>query len=372
MGKNIQEKAFEIVKYSQEIGIGYLTTKTDYFDGKKIETDKGSFTIFGLCDYLKIMPDERIKLAATNAVSKHGINFAVSRAYLKLHLYQEAEDALSKIFHKPIALFARTALAHIGALPVLIGAKDAVILDQQVHATLQTGAEIVAARGSHIEVVRHNRLDMLEERIKKLKGKHDKIWYLADGIYSMYGDTIPINNIVTLLNKYEQLRLYVDDAHGMSWTGTHGNGFVLSQIDYHPHMILTVSLGKGFGAGGGAVVCPDKNTKDHIIYGGGPLMFSSPIEPSMLGAILASSQIHLSEEIYSKQHAIDELMVYFYDKVAEKGLPLINTERTPIGYFPTGSNEDIYFLIDFLQKNGIVTTAGIFPAVSLNNAGVRI
>ncbi len=372
MSKTLQEKAFEAVKYSRELGIGYLTTKENYFNGKKIETDNGSFSIFSLCDYLKIMPDERIKAAAIQAVKNHGINFAVSRSYYKLHLYEEAEQVLASVFGKPVTLFARTALAHIGTLPVLIKKKDAIILDQQVHATIQSGAEIVKARGTYVEIIRHSRLDILEERIKKLKDKYNIVWYLADGVYSMFGDKFPIEKMRNLLDKYPQLRLYIDDAHGMSWYGKNGQGFVLSKMGYHPQMILTTSLGKGFGAGGGAVICPDIETKEKIIYAGGPLMFSSPIEPSMLGALITSSKIHLSNEIYKKQNAINELMHYFYEKVKISNLPLISDDLTPLSYFASGKNEEIYFLIDYLQKNGIATTAGIFPAVSYNNTGVRI
>ncbi len=372
MSINLREKSIEVVKQSKEVGIGYLNTRSNYFNGEIIESEKGDFTIFGLCDYLKIMPDERIKSAGIEAIKNHGINFAVSRAYIKLHLYKEAEENLVNIFNRPVALFARTSLAHVGAIPALVDRNDAIIYDQQVHATLQTGIAIAASMGVHVEIIRHNHMDMLEARIKKLRNKYNRIWYFADGIYSMYGDSFAAKDILTLLNKYEQLRLYIDDAHGMSWTGKNGSGHVLSQIGNHPQMILAVSLGKGFGAGGGVIVCPDEKTKDTIIFSGGPLMFSSPIEPSMQGAIIASSKIHLSKEIYEKQSALKELMVYFYNAVGKRLLPVINKEITPIAYFPTGKNDEIFFFIDFLQKNGFITTAGIFPAVSLNNTGVRV
>lgn len=372
MAESLHEKSLAAVQYTRDVGIGYLNTSTDYFDGQKIESEKGKFTIFGLCDYLKIMPDDRIKAGAIEAIQNHGINFAVSRAYLKLHLYKEAEEALATIFHKPIVLFARTALAHIGTLPALVEHGDAVILDQQVHSTLQSGAEILQSRGIHVEIIRHNRMDMLEGRINKLKDTYHKIWYLADGIYSMYGDMLPTQEITALLDKYEQLRLYVDDAHGMSWYGENGSGFVLAKMGYHPQMILTASLGKGYGAGGGIIVCPDDKTKDRVIFTGGPLMFSSPIEPSMQGAIIASSKIHLSDEIYEKQNAINDLMEHFYLGVKKRELPLVNADKTPIGYFPTGKNEELFYLIEYLQNNGMITTAGIHPAVSINNTGVRV
>lgn len=372
MGKSLQEKTYDTLKLTREKGLGYLNTRTFAFNGKVIESEKGDLTIFGLCDYLKIMPDERIKAAAIEAIQNHGINFAVSRAFIKLGLYEMAEEYLSKVFNRPIILFSRAALMHIGAMGAIIQRGDAVIIDQQVHETLQNGAGILMARGIHVDIVRHNRMDLLREKVKALKDKFHHIWYLADGIYSMYGDPIDSEGMLSLLDEFEQLHLYVDDAHGLSWTGKNGTGYVLEHFGYHPQVILTSSLGKGFGAGGGIVVCPDQETKEKILYSGSPLMFSSPIEPSMQGAIIASSKIHLSDEIYQKQARISELMEFFYQGIDKRGLPVINNDRTPIGYFPTGNNEAIVFFGEHIQNRGFIVTAGLHPAVSINNTGIRI
>jgi 7-keto-8-aminopelargonate synthetase-like enzyme len=40
-------------------------------------------------------------------------------------------------------------------------------------------------------------MDLLEERINKLKDKYDKIWFMADGVYSMYGDFLPAQQLKT-------------------------------------------------------------------------------------------------------------------------------------------------------------------------------
>jgi 7-keto-8-aminopelargonate synthetase-like enzyme len=77
----------------------------------------------------------------------------------------------------------------------------------------------VKSRGVHVEMIRHNRMDMLEDRIKALRQKYPRIWYMADGIYSMYGDASPVNDVYELMDKYPELYYYVDDAHGMSCYG---------------------------------------------------------------------------------------------------------------------------------------------------------
>src|SRR6185312_3354095 len=191
---------------------------------------------FGSCSYLGLEFDSRIKAGATEAIEKYGTQFSESRAYASLGLYKELENLLEKVFEAYCVITPTTTLGHIANIPVLIDDTDAIIMDQQVHNSVQTAVQIVKARGVHTELVRHNRMDLLETRIKELRSKHKKIWYMADGIYSMFGDCSPVDEIYSLMNQYPEFYYYVDDAHGMSIHGKYGRGFVLSNHDIHPKM----------------------------------------------------------------------------------------------------------------------------------------
>ena len=45
---------------------------------------------------------------------------------------------------------------------------------------------------------------------------HKRIWYVADGLYSMLGDFADFEALKQLLDAHAKLRLYIDDAHGTS------------------------------------------------------------------------------------------------------------------------------------------------------------
>jgi 7-keto-8-aminopelargonate synthetase-like enzyme len=214
-------------------------------------------------------------------------------------------------------------------------------------------------------------LDILEDKIKVLSKKYHKIWYLTDGIYSMHGDEIPAKELKFLLDKYEQFRLYVDDAHGMSWKGKNGNGFLLSEIDYHPHMILTTSLGKGFGAGGGVTVCFDKETQNKLSACSPPLMFTSPVSPATLGAISESAKIHLSPDIYIMQDELEYRINYFRVTANELELPIIDNSQTPIFFIATGKPDMCCEIGNSLMKRGIYINGGVYPSVPFNCSGIR-
>jgi 7-keto-8-aminopelargonate synthetase-like enzyme len=373
MGNLLYERAFRVIDEAKKIGIGHIPVKSVALGDRKAVLINGRKVIpFSLSDYLMLMHDERIINGAIASIRENGFNLSISREFLHLTKTDEAEEILSEVFGNPVVLYPKTTLAHVGALPLLIDRKDAVIIDHHAHATIQMATDMVRAHGTHVEPLRHNNVQKLEERIVELRKTHPKIWYLADGVYSMYGDVCPAKEVEVLLNKYEEFFVYVDDAHGVSWAGKNGSGQVLSEIKQHPKMILAVSFGKGFGAGGGAIVCPDQKIKDLLVYLSGPLMFTGPLESTTLGGLIASAKIHLSDDIVVLQNRLKKLIDYFYDRCDEMGLPLVDKTRTPTAYFPVGNTENINECGRVLYGEGISATGGLYPAVPLKNVGVRV
>ena len=373
MGNSLVENAFNAIDTANKLGFSHFTTKKVFSpDDKRIIIKGEKFVTFSLSDYLMLMHDERIKNGAIEAIRDNGFNLSISREYMRLELTDQAEEILSKVFGNPIVLYPKTTLAHVGAIPLLVDRHDAIIIDHHAHSTIAMAVDIAKSHGTHIEILRHNNLDQLENKIKDLRRTHKKIWYMADGVYSMHGDVFPAKEVNELLDKYEELYAYVDDAHGVSWEGPHGSGYVLSQIKQHPKMVLAVSFGKGYGAGGGAIVCPNEEIKQLLVYLSGPTMFTGPLESSTLGGLIAASKIHLSDEIVGLQKNIKELINYFYDRVDELGLPMADYTRTPTAYFPSGTPQNVFDTIKFIFDDHMTSTAGLYPAVPYNNSGLRI
>ena len=158
-------------------------------------------------------------------------------------------------------------------------------------------ANQLRVKGTTVDLVRHNNMERLEAMIQRLSKDHDRIWYMADGVYSMFADLAPFAELRELLDKYPQLMLYVDDSHGVGWAGKHGRGPALDVLAGHPRVIAACSLNKSFGAAGGAIVFPDAEMRRRVKTGGGPMMFSGPIQPPLLGAAIESAKIHLSDEL---------------------------------------------------------------------------
>ncbi len=364
----------EIATYGAKKGVFHLNTGNFKINGSKIflngEINK-EVVNFGSCSYLGLEFDARLKQSAKDAIDCYGTQFSTSRAYISNRYYKELETLLGRLFDAHAVVTPTTTLGHIGAIPLFIGSNDAVILDHQVHNSVQTAVNLVKSKGVHTELVRHNRMDLLEERIKVLRQTYKKVWYMADGIYSMFGDATPVEEIYQLLEKYPEFHFYVDDAHGMSCFGKNGRGYVLGKKAIHERMIVAVSFAKGFATGGGAIVFPTAEMARRFRTCGGPMIFSGPMQPSQLGAAIASAKIHLSEDITVFQQQLHASIHYANSLIKKYELPLIAETDSPVFFIGVSLPKIGYKMISRMINDGFYLNLGIFSAVPMKNTGVR-
>jgi 7-keto-8-aminopelargonate synthetase-like enzyme len=372
MKNEFTEVICKIINRNRELGILHLATEDETLDGRTVTVKGRKLVYYGNCSYLGLETDERIKNASIEAIKRYGTQFSCSRSFLQMGLYQEAEELLGQIFNKPVLLAPTTSLAHISTIPVLLSERDAVLVDKQAHNSIRNALQMVKADGAYVETLPHNRMDVLETRIQILRQQYDKVWYFTDGVYSMYGDIPPFNDLKQLLNKYDQFHCYVDDAHGMSWTGKHGRGLVLGSMGSHPRLMLVTSLAKGFGNCGGVLVFNTEEEKRLINNCGSSFIFSGPLQPAVLGAIVETAKIHLTKEIDQLQNDLFEKMLFFVQYAKQLNLPLVSTALTPIFYVGLGKTEVGFKMTKFLAEQGVMCNLAQFPAVSVNNAGLRI
>ncbi|XCF04813.1 aminotransferase class I/II-fold pyridoxal phosphate-dependent enzyme [Tamlana crocina] len=370
---NFLDTVDEVFTDATKQGVLHLYADGEVFTGRKISINKKSLFHFGTTGYLGLEQDERLKKAAAKAIFRYGTQFPLSKTYISHPLYRSLEGKVAQMYGHPVIITKNSSLGHIGVIPSAVSDRDAIILDHQVHWSVQSAAKTLKTRSVPIEMIRHNHLDMLEDKIKKLSSKHKRIWYMADGLYSMYGDEAPVLELMELSNKYPQLHFYFDDVHGMSWAGKNGTGFVMDKLQELPeHVLLFGTLSKTFGASGAVLVCSNKKMYGKIKTFGGPLTFSAQLEPASVAAAIASADIHLSPEIYTLQQDLLERINFFNAELDKTDLPLIKRNHSPVFYIGTGMPITGYNFVNRLMREGFFVNLGIFPAVPIKNTGVRI
>ena len=144
----------------------HLITQDQVYNGREIQINNKKYINFGSCSYLGLELDPRLKASAKQYIDKYGVQFSSSRTYLRCTAYHEWEELLVQIFEVPIVTFTSVSLGHHAVIPVVVESGDAILLDQQVHASVQDAAKKMMLSGVHVEPIRHNRLDILEERLR--------------------------------------------------------------------------------------------------------------------------------------------------------------------------------------------------------------
>jgi 7-keto-8-aminopelargonate synthetase-like enzyme len=353
-----------------ELGVGRQLIEDESFAGDTIVIQGQEVANFGLCSYLGLGTDERVVAGAVDAAQRFGASYSSSIAYTALGMYGELTERLEKMMGSPVILAATTTLAHLAALPVLVRGGDTVYVDGQAHASLLAVTPTLASNGAHVEMVPHNDVDELDRRLSE-SDPNSPCWFITDGLFSMHGDMTPAARVQRLLEKYSNLHVYCDDAHGFGWTGKHGCGTYLSTAGWHDRLVIAVGLAKSFGTMGGVVATPNIDFIDMVNLTGSPLVFGGPIPPPMLGASIASADIHLSEELTGLQQDLDRRIKFvnaFSDSI---GLPLASFDETPLWFIEVGASKNVLEGLSMMKTAGFFLNGAVFPVVPRNRGGLR-
>ncbi len=353
-------------------GLFFQACDDEALRGRVVTIDGEARVSFASCSYLGLEQHPALVAGVIDAVQRYGTQFSVSRGYLSVPLYEELEALLGEVFGAATLVTSSTTLGHQAAFDALIDERDAIVLDHQVHASVHRAATLARAAGAHVEVVHHERLERVVDAVRRLRGRHRAVWFATDGVTSMYGDLAPVGLLRELIALGDDVRLYIDDAHGMSWAGDRGQGSFLSRMPLHPQMVLATSLNKAFSAAGGALVFPRVEERERVRMCGGPMTFSGPVQPPMLGAAVASARVHLSPEIGSLQARLAALSTYTNRRLMEAGLPLLVANEAPIKFIRCGLPRVATELAQRVASAGVYLNVSMYPSVPMRRSGLRM
>ena len=353
---------------SKELGFARRLIEDNEFKGETITLDGVEVSNFGLCAYLGLGDDPRLVAAAKDAIDRYGNSYSSSLAYTGLPLYQDLRERLGAMLDASVVVASTTTLAHHAALPVVIRPGDEVLIDAQAHASLLSVMPVVQGNGVSVTQVDHNDLGAVSDYVATT---HNRVWYVIDGLYSMHGDTAPAEAIYALLDATPNLWVYCDDAHGLGWAGDKGQGQFLDRVGWHDRLLMSFGLAKSFGSMGGVVAAQDQRLIEAIEVTGGPMLFGGPLPPAVLAANIASTDIHLSDELGGLQAELLDRIRLVNRFAEEIGLPLQNREETPLWYVELGKSMKVLTVLKAMLNEGYFLNGAVFPAVPRGKGGVR-
>lgn len=352
---------------AENLGLIQVSVDSVGEDGT-VEVEGKTLINMGSCSYLGLNRRPELIEAAVGGVRSFGVSYSSSRTYSSLGLYQTLESLLSEITTAPVIVTGSTTLAHLAALPAIVEHNDIVAIDAQAHASLHLACSVLSSRGVSVETIPHNDLAALRVVLERAPAR---VWYVGDSIYSMFGDIGPIVEIRSLMDECPALHAYLDDAHGFGWAGENGRGVVLDGHQIHERMIVSASLSKTFGAGGGLLVCPDETTRKRLLRTGGTLTFGGPVQTAELAAGVAAAEILLSDEHPELQRRLTERFETVIATSARVGVRLAATAPTPVWFAEIGPLDQAIEVTLALREAGFLANVSGFPIVPHGRAGIR-
>lgn len=350
----------------------HLSSQEEEFDGEFLKINNRELINFGTCGYLGLEKHPHILAKSRELLERYGSHFSISRTFVKASYQDELESLVGKMFdNHPVIVYTSTSVAHQSVIGTIIEPNDLIILDQQVHYSVQYPCQFAKLQGTMVKMIRHNNMEMLEDFIKRGYNQYDKIWYMADGVYSMYGDLPRKEDLLYLLEKYPKLHLYFDDAHGVGWTGTNGCGSVFEHFKHSERVVLMSTLAKGFGCIGGIAVFNDREMHRRIDIYGGILSYTHPLSPSNVGAAIGSAELLLSDKGQVYQRELKDLMTYLNTKLDNLNLTNTSSKETPIYFIGTGSVKVAQNLVQRVLADGLYVNAATYPVVPNDKTGLR-
>jgi 7-keto-8-aminopelargonate synthetase-like enzyme len=355
---------------ARAMGISRQLIEDEILVGDSIHIDGRRYANFGLCSYLGLGDDPRLKAGAHRAIERFGTSYSSSIAYTAIPLYEELRQRLDMMFDAHSVLAPTTTLAHFAALPVLIRPGDTVLVDSVSHASVQMATQLLQANGIEVRRVPHSDVAALEVILLEHESE-GRVWLLIDGIYSMYGDIAPAAELAVLLDRYPNLHIYCDDAHGFGWEGEKGRGSYLARTPWHERLVVVAGLSKSFGATGGVIATSDPELAEFIELVGPPLTFGGPIPPASLGAAVAAAEIHLSDGLPPLQADLKSRIDLVNRLALDMAIPLAAFDPTPIWYLEVGDYDRSAALCVEMMDAGFFLNGSAFPVVPHGHAGVR-
>ena len=326
------------------------TLQDSRIEKQYIKINKKKLLNFSSNDYLGIKPS-KIKYSqfqsSSRLISGNDGSFKILEKKLSKHKSQE----------KTI-IYPTGYMANLGVVSALAEKQDTIFSDELNHASI---VEACKLSGSKIKIFKHNDMDDLGKKIKKVKGRK---FLVTEGIFSMDGDWSKLNEITEIAEKKELITI-LDDAHGDFVLGEDGRGTgeffnVQKRID-----VYISSLSKGLGSFGG-YASGRKDLIDLCINTSKTFIYTSALPSSINQYSL--KRFNSNREVYRKK--LWRKINQFHHRLNEIGFSTTSTSQIiPI---IIGNEKKVVEFSRFLMTKGIFAQAIRYPTVKKNQARIRI
>ena len=320
---------------------------------------------FASNDYLGLASDPRIAAAAKRGVDDWGVGAGASHlisghTQIVETLEREIADFVGGESTDALT-FSSGYMANIAVITALCDQNAAVFSDELNHACIIDGARL---SGAEKHIFPHANVEALAKQLRSSRAKTKLI--ATDSVFSMDGDTAPLDQYLSLAEKYDAW-LLVDDAHAFGVIGE-GRGSAAHFNLKSERLITMGTLGKAAGVAG-AFVCAHPTVIAWLVNTARSYIFTTAAPPLLAAA--AREALRIMRDEPSQRAQLAARIAQFRGGCA--GLPwTLMPSETAIQPLIVGENEAVLALSAALEARGLWVPAIRPPTVAAGSARLRV
>jgi glycine C-acetyltransferase len=280
-------------------------------------------------------------------------------------IHRELQDKVSTFLGmEETLLFPSCMDANAGVFEAVLEPEDVIIADRLIHASLVDGIRLCSAE---YDTFKHMDMKHLRKKLELHQDKRTRL-IVTDGVFSMDGDLIQLDEVCALAEEYDAMVL-VDDSHASGFIGKTGRGVhehfdVMDKVD-----LITTTFGKGLGGASGGCVSGRRELIELCRQKARPYLFSNSLAPSIVNASI--KVIDLVSSSTERRDKLEWNANYFREQITEAGL-CIRSGETPIVPVMLYNAKLANDMARDMYAEGIYVIGFFFPVVPAGAARIRV
>lgn len=317
----------------------------------------GGKTDFCSNDYLGIVHDRLLKDPVTEMHSGSTGSRLLAGNYA---LIEQTEQQLARFHEAEAALIFNSGYdANLGLLSSVPQKGDTILYDQLSHASIRDGIRLSFAQSFAFA---HNDMADLQKKLAHATGT---VFIVTESVFSMDGDTCPLQELVAMSRQYNA-HLIIDEAHATGVVGGKGEGLV-QHLGLQQSIFARVhTFGKACGCHG-AVILGSRDLRDYLINFARSLVYSTSLPEHSVAMIQNSYQVFPG--MLAARDRLQDLIRQFQSASLRFEKPVSDT---PIQVVIIPGNEEVRKVADALQQQNLDVRAILYPTVPKGKERLRV
>jgi len=280
-------------------------------------------------------------------------------------IHRTLQDKVSEFLGmEETLLFPSCMDANAGVFEAVLGSEDVIIADRLIHASLVDGIRLCSAE---YDTFKHMNMKHLRKKLELHQDKRTRM-IVTDGVFSMDGDLMPLDEVCALADEFDAMVL-VDDSHASGFIGKTGRGVhehfgVMDKVD-----LITTTFGKGLGGASGGCVSGRAELIELCRQKARPYLFSNSLAPAIVNATI--KVIDLVSASTERRDTLEWNAQYFREQIVAAGLQ-VGGQGTPIVPVMLYNAKLANDMASDMYAEGIYVIGFFFPVVPAGAARIRV